>query len=84
MKSVTTREAQHHLAKVLRTVARGEEVAITRRGKPVAKISPLGWADPASRTVDWRQVLGEIRGELSDLPHFQDNTVELLRDGERY
>lgn len=38
MKTVTTREAQHHLSKVLEMVEAGEEVVITRRGKRVAKI----------------------------------------------
>ncbi len=38
MKKVTTREAQHHLSKVLEMVEAGEDVVITRRGKAVARI----------------------------------------------
>ena len=41
MKTVTTREAQHHLAKVMELVEMGGEVVITRRGKKVAKLVPF-------------------------------------------
>jgi prevent-host-death family protein len=40
MKSATVREVQHHLSKVLAWVEKGEEVQITRRSKPIAKIVP--------------------------------------------
>lgn len=38
MKTVTVREAQHHLSKVLDYVEDGEEVVITRRGRSIAKL----------------------------------------------
>ena len=41
MKTVTTREVQHHFSKVLASVEAGEEVVVTRRGKEVAKLSPM-------------------------------------------
>jgi len=40
MKTASVREVQHHLSKVLAWVEKGEEVQITRRNKPVAKIVP--------------------------------------------
>jgi prevent-host-death family protein len=40
MKRATVREVQHHLSKVLDWVEKGEEVQITRRNKPIAKIVP--------------------------------------------
>ena len=40
MKSVSIREVQHHLSKVLAWVDQGDEVQITRRNRPVAKIVP--------------------------------------------
>jgi prevent-host-death family protein len=39
-KTAGVREVQHHLSKVLAWVEKGEEVQITRRSKPVAKIVP--------------------------------------------
>ena len=40
MKTASVRDVQHHLSKVLAWVEKGEEVQITRRNKPVAKIVP--------------------------------------------
>jgi|GEM_PF-450504 len=41
MSTVTAREANQHFSKILDAAARGEEVTITRRGKPVAKLVPV-------------------------------------------
>jgi prevent-host-death family protein len=35
---ISLREANQHLSRYIEAVERGEEVVITRRGKPVAKI----------------------------------------------
>lgn len=40
MKTATVRDVQHHLAEVLAWVEQGEEVQITRRNKPVARLVP--------------------------------------------
>lgn len=40
-KSVGIRELQQHASKVLARVASGEEIEVTDRGRPVAKIVPL-------------------------------------------
>lgn len=39
MKSVSAREANQHFSRLLGEVAAGEEVVITRRGRPVATLS---------------------------------------------
>jgi len=39
--SVGIRELQQHASKVLARVASGEEIEVTDRGRPVAKIVPL-------------------------------------------
>jgi prevent-host-death family protein len=41
MATVTAREANQHFSKFLDAASRGEEVTITRRGKPVAKLVPI-------------------------------------------
>ena len=38
-------EAKTHLSSLLEQVSRGEEVLIRRRGKPVAKLVPVGQAE---------------------------------------
>ena len=40
MKTITAREANHGFSDLLARVERGEEVLITKRGTPVAVISP--------------------------------------------
>jgi len=40
MRHVTAREANQHFSKVLSAVEGGEEVVISKRGKPVAVIAP--------------------------------------------
>ncbi len=54
-------EAKTHLSSLLARVARGEEVLITRRGKPVARLIP---ADQGTRAGVTRAI-HEIR-TLSD------------------
>lgn len=44
-------EAKTHLPALLDRVARGESITITRRGKPVAELRPLGAGDPARLTA---------------------------------
>ena len=39
MTTVTAREANQHFARILKQAEAGEEVVITRRGKPVARLT---------------------------------------------
>ena len=59
MKSVTIREAQHNLAKILKAVEGGETVEIVRRKVPVARLSPA--PSVAAARIDW-----EDHGERLD------------------
>jgi prevent-host-death family protein len=53
MRTTTVRELRNNYAQVLKWVAKGEEVEVTRRGKPVARVVP----PPSSQSarVDWTQ-----------------------------
>jgi prevent-host-death family protein len=44
MISVNVHEAKTHLSRLLERVAAGEEIIISKAGKPVAKLSPLSKA----------------------------------------
>ncbi len=59
MAEVGVHEAKTHLSQLLRRVAGGEEVVITRSGRPVAKLVPVGGAV--------RRELGRDRG-LFEVP----------------
>jgi prevent-host-death family protein len=49
METTTVGEIQKNFAEVLRKIKSGEEIIVTKRGKPVAKITALG----AKRDIDW-------------------------------
>ena len=40
MRTIPVAEAKAHFSELLKAVEQGEEVVITRRGRPVARISP--------------------------------------------
>jgi prevent-host-death family protein len=62
MKRVTAREANQHFAQVLSSVEAGEQVVVTKRGKPVAVISPYP-AEASERrraaVADFLRILNE-------------------------
>jgi prevent-host-death family protein len=41
MRSISSRDAQAHLYRLLDEVADGEPITITRRGRPVAQLVPI-------------------------------------------
>ena len=42
MQSYNVAEAKTHLSEILERVSEGEEILLTRRGKPVARVIPAG------------------------------------------
>jgi prevent-host-death family protein len=57
MESVGAYKAKTHLPQLLDRVARGEEIQITRNGRPVARLVP----EPTEEAADVRSVIAEIR-----------------------
>ena len=53
MGAYTVAEVKAHLSAILEAVANGEEVVVTKRGKPVARILPEK-QNPAS--IDWAKI----------------------------
>lgn len=51
-KSVGVHEAKTHLSRLLDDVAAGEEVVITRRGAPAARLVALGTGTPRAFGID--------------------------------
>ena len=68
MTTYSVREAKARLSEILRDLDRGEEVIITRRGRPCGRLIGMGGS-----TND-RPSLAKLRGALSQLPDatFQD------------
>lgn len=72
MTTCTVAQAKAHLSELLDRVEKGEELVITRRGKPVASLSPIR---PAPRDPDWTA----IRAFRESLPTGGSTATELVR-----
>jgi prevent-host-death family protein len=66
---VSTAEAKNRLTELIRIVADGEQVVITRHGRPVAQIAP----PPAERRT---ARLGGMKGRIRLLPGWDDPITE--------
>lgn len=55
MKTATVGEVQKNFGKVLRDISAGEEITITKRGKPIAKLTALG----PKTEIDWPDFYAE-------------------------
>jgi prevent-host-death family protein len=71
MSTVTLAEAKTHLSHLLDQVEAGQEVVITRRGRAIARITPV---EKPKQPV---KSLAEFR---SLMPRWRKSSAELLRD----
>jgi prevent-host-death family protein len=60
LKTISAREANQSFSKLLAEVAAGNEVVITRRGRPVAKLSPYVEMSP-ERAVAAERLMSRLR-----------------------
>ncbi len=81
MKTVGAYEAKTHLAQLLNRVARGEEIQITRNGRPVARLIP----DPTSQVSDVHAAIAAVR-ELRKVRRLGDDLTirQLMKGGRRF
>lgn len=80
MRSVGVAAAKAHLSELLDAVERGEEVEITRRGKPVARVTPLPQPITPLDLDAIRRHLADVRCEVED----SETAIRRLRDDARY
>lgn len=84
MKTVTVAQAKSHLSALIAELGVGDEVVITRRGKPVARLVPempregFGWAElarwvsaPAAAGIKWRTGALDVDNCREALSNFQ-------------
>ena len=64
MRSITAREANQSFSRVLRDAEGGQSVVITRRGQPVAVLSPYRRADAGDREQAIERVVQLMRRGL--------------------
>lgn len=60
---ISLREANQHLSRYIEAVERGEEIIITRRGKPVARLAPVASKAGISpeRLAAWKRLKAMAR-----------------------
>jgi len=74
MRTVSVAETKAHLSQVLSRVEAGEEVVITRRGRPVARLAPVRKAlQPVPSLSDFRASLPVSRRSAA-------KTIRQMRD----
>ena len=87
MHEVPAAEVEARLAELLRRAERGEEIAITREGRTVARLSPARPADPeplsaAERSAAVRRFIEE-RKRLEPLRMTVDEILAARHEGHR-
>jgi prevent-host-death family protein len=82
MESVGSFEAKTHLPQLLERVAQGEEITITKHGKPVARLVPAVAIKPKP---DVRQAIEELKAFSKGNALGEGNTIrDLIEDGRRF
>ncbi|MHB0888021.1 type II toxin-antitoxin system Phd/YefM family antitoxin [Acidithiobacillus sp.] len=72
--SVTLAEAKAHLSQVLDRVEAGEELVITRRGNPVARVVPV------HQPIVPLQSMAAFRSQLPKMKHSSVDLIRVIRD----
>ncbi|APH71377.1 type II toxin-antitoxin system Phd/YefM family antitoxin [Aquibium oceanicum] len=80
MRQVGTFEAKNRLSALIELVQAGEEIEITRNGKPVARLVPTTGRD-VSRAREAAEVLRAIRAQARTGP---ESLKDLVNLGRRY
>jgi prevent-host-death family protein len=80
MITVNLAHAKAHLSELIDRVESGEAVVITRRGRPVARIGPIG---SSKQPIDFKS-LEEFRKTMPPLPKSSAELIREMRDDERY
>jgi prevent-host-death family protein len=77
METISVAEAKAHLSDLLVRIEQGEEIIITRRGKPIARLSPLR---PAKKPVP---SLTEFRAQVPRPEVSATEVLQMLRKESR-
>ena len=80
MSSVSLAEAKAHLSALVDRAEAGDEIAITRRGKLVARLVP---AKPPRKPIDWEG----LRKHVEAMPLQEESGgdfIRRMRDEDRY
>jgi prevent-host-death family protein len=79
MKRATVRDLRNHYSRLLAWVSAGEEITITQRGKPVARLMPA-LAPSAMGAVDWNQSAAVLRDRSGETCMSAEDASKLLKE----
>ena len=82
MQTIGTFEAKTHLSELLDRVANGDEITITRHGKPVARLVPVDASAAASGRRDLARRMDKARRGVKLGPGL--TLRRLIDEGRRY
>ena len=71
-------EAKTHLPALLERVARGEQITITKHGKPIARLVPIGRPNPDRRREAVERLMEFSKGRVLGVP-----VKQLIEEGRR-
>ncbi|MEP6870225.1 MAG: type II toxin-antitoxin system prevent-host-death family antitoxin [Anaerolineaceae bacterium] len=74
MTTMNIHEAKTHFSELVAAVERGEEVLISRRGKPVARL--VSAAEPEEQPERNPIIFGRFAGQVHTHPSFYDDMTE--------
>jgi prevent-host-death family protein len=77
MKTATVRDLRNHYTGLLRWIAAGEEIVITRRGKPLARLIP---EKSATQRVNWAESEAVTRDRRSERVLTAEESLQLIKD----
>jgi prevent-host-death family protein len=80
VKTVGAYEAKTNLASLLDQVAKGKEIIITKREKPIARLVPIASSHPDRQ--GFFQRIRDLRGRLTPLPK-GETIKDLINAGRR-
>ncbi len=74
METVSVAGTKAHLSKLLDRIEKGEEIVVTRRGKPVARLTPIR---PRKSPLP---ALAEFREQIPPLKTTGSEVLQMIRD----
>jgi prevent-host-death family protein len=77
METLSVADTKAHLSKLLDRVEKGEEIVVTRRGRPVARLSPI-----KARKKPFPS-LSEFRGGIPPLKTTGSEVLRMIREDDR-
>jgi prevent-host-death family protein len=76
MPTYSVAQAKDHLSKLIDEALAGEEVTITRHGKPVAELRPARAVGPERPSPE---LIDRIAERAKTLPSLEENVVDIVR-----